>query len=104
MMKMITLLVVALMIAIYCSETLAAPASLDSPTECCFMHTNKHLPRNLIADYKNTSRKCPLPAIILVTQKGNEVCADPEEKWVQTAMKALDEKKAVQKKRKTATT
>uniref|UniRef100_G1MYM5 Chemokine interleukin-8-like domain-containing protein n=1 Tax=Meleagris gallopavo TaxID=9103 RepID=G1MYM5_MELGA len=30
-----------------------------------------------------TSSKCRLPAVILVTKKGKEVCANPKESWVQ---------------------
>ncbi|XP_015735927.1 C-C motif chemokine 4-like [Coturnix japonica] len=71
----------ALLLLALCSS---AVAQLDGlPTTCCFSYTPRPIPRNLIASAFLTSSKCRLPGVILVTKKGREVCANPEEPWVQ---------------------
>ncbi|XP_042735831.1 C-C motif chemokine 3-like [Lagopus leucura] len=71
----------ALLLLALCSS---AVAHLDGlPTTCCFSYVPRPIPRNVIASAFPTSSKCRLPAVILVTKKGKEVCANPEESWVQ---------------------
>ncbi|OXB57636.1 hypothetical protein ASZ78_007031, partial [Callipepla squamata] len=53
------------------------------PTKCCFTYIQRPVPRNVIASAFTTSSTCRLPAVILVTKKGKEICANPEEPWVQ---------------------
>ncbi|POI35568.1 hypothetical protein CIB84_000680 [Bambusicola thoracicus] len=59
------------------------------PTTCCFSYVQRPIPRNLIASAYITSSKCRLPAVILVTRKGKEICANPEEPWVQKRLELL---------------
>uniref|UniRef100_A0A803Y2K7 Chemokine interleukin-8-like domain-containing protein n=2 Tax=Meleagris gallopavo TaxID=9103 RepID=A0A803Y2K7_MELGA len=71
----------ALLLLALCSS---AVAHLDGlPTTCCFSYVQRPIPRNVIASAFPTSSKCRLPAVILITKKGKEVCANPEESWVQ---------------------
>ncbi|XP_010720048.1 C-C motif chemokine 3 [Meleagris gallopavo] len=71
----------ALLLLALCSS---AVAHLDElPTTCCFSYVQRPIPRNIIKSAYITSSKCRLPAVILVTKKGKEICANPEESWVQ---------------------
>ncbi|NXG46662.1 CCL4 protein, partial [Psilopogon haemacephalus] len=58
----------------------------SDPSSCCFSYIAQQLPRNLLTSYYKTSSFCPQPAVIFVTKKGREVCANPEEGWVQRYM------------------
>nr|AAK84433.1 chemokine ah221 [Gallus gallus] len=77
----------ALLLLALCSS---AVAHLDGlPTTCCFSYVQRPVPRNLIASAYITSSKCRLPAVILVTKKGREICVNPEESWVQKRLELL---------------
>uniref|UniRef100_A0A8C3L3V4 Chemokine interleukin-8-like domain-containing protein n=1 Tax=Chrysolophus pictus TaxID=9089 RepID=A0A8C3L3V4_CHRPC len=71
----------ALLLLALCSS---AVAHLDGlTTTCCISYVQRPIPRNVIASAYITSSKCRLPGVVLVTKKGKEVCANPEESWVQ---------------------
>ncbi|NXV42413.1 CC4L protein, partial [Uria aalge] len=55
----------------------------------CFSYTPLRIPRRTIASTYTTSSMCPLPAVILVTKKGRQVCADPQASWVKEHLKHL---------------
>uniref|UniRef100_A0A8C2YAB3 C-C motif chemokine 3-like n=1 Tax=Coturnix japonica TaxID=93934 RepID=A0A8C2YAB3_COTJA len=77
----------ALLLLALCSSAVAQLGESDSfPTTCCFSYAPRPIPRNLIASVYITSSKCRLPGVILVTKKGREVCANPEEPWVQKCL------------------
>ncbi|NP_001025883.2 C-C motif chemokine 3 [Gallus gallus] len=79
----------ALLLLALCSS---AVAHLDGlPSTCCLSYVQRPVPRNLIASAYITSSKCRLPAVILVTKKGREICANPEESWVQKRLELLQE-------------
>uniref|UniRef100_A0A8C9F7X3 Chemokine interleukin-8-like domain-containing protein n=1 Tax=Pavo cristatus TaxID=9049 RepID=A0A8C9F7X3_PAVCR len=74
----------ALLLLALCSSAVAQPGESDGlPRTCCFSYVQRPIPHNLIASAYITSSKCRLPAVILVTKKGREVCANPKESWVQ---------------------
>ncbi|EHB05103.1 C-C motif chemokine 16 [Heterocephalus glaber] len=58
------------------------PESVNSPPTCCLKHQEKPLPKKLLVGYRK-ALYCTLPAIIFVTKKHREVCANPSDKWVQ---------------------
>ncbi|KFO34366.1 C-C motif chemokine 16 [Fukomys damarensis] len=58
------------------------PESVNSSPTCCLKHQEKPLPRKLVVGYRK-ALYCALPAIIFVTKKNREVCANPEDKWAQ---------------------
>ncbi|XP_009641524.1 C-C motif chemokine 4-like [Egretta garzetta] len=60
-----------------------------APTFCCFSYMVRMIPRRSIASAYMTSNICPQPAVILVTRKGREVCADPQMPWVQAYLKHI---------------
>uniref|UniRef100_A0A8C8SC51 C-C motif chemokine n=1 Tax=Pelusios castaneus TaxID=367368 RepID=A0A8C8SC51_9SAUR len=61
----------------------------DIPTSCCFSYTARQIPQSMVRGYYETSSKCSLPAIVFITKKGRNVCADPTDFWVGGYMKNL---------------
>ncbi|PKK19000.1 C-C motif chemokine 5, transcript variant X2 [Columba livia] len=69
----------------------ASPAPIGADTTvCCFSYTSRKLPQSHVKDYFYTSSKCSQPAVVFVTRKSREVCANPEEDWVQEYMSDLE--------------
>ncbi|NXG75918.1 CCL4 protein, partial [Baryphthengus martii] len=64
------------------------PVGPDSPV-CCFSYTQHRLPRKLILRYYSTSTTCTQPAIVFITKKGRQVCANPKDAWVQSYLQNL---------------
>ncbi|NXT85231.1 CCL4 protein, partial [Zapornia atra] len=77
-----------LLIAASCSQTFSGPVGSDLPV-CCFTYTQHKLPRKLIQRYYSTSTSCRLPAIVFITKKGRQVCANPSDSWVQSYLQNL---------------
>ncbi|XP_050764787.1 C-C motif chemokine 4 homolog isoform X2 [Gymnogyps californianus] len=75
----------AVLIAAFCYQTSAAPLGSDPPTSCCFSYTSRQLPRSFVVEYYETNSQCSQPAV-----KGREVCANPEQDWVQQYMNDLE--------------
>ncbi|XP_074016949.1 C-C motif chemokine 4 homolog isoform X2 [Numenius arquata] len=75
----------AVLIAAFCYQTSAAPIGSDPPTSCCFTYTSRQLPRNFVVEYYETNSLCSQPAV-----KGREVCANPEQDWVQQYVNELE--------------
>ncbi|NXJ91293.1 CCL3 protein, partial [Corythaixoides concolor] len=53
------------------------------PTSCCFSYLQRPIRRSFITSAYRTSSMCSLPAVILVTKMGREVCVNPKARWVQ---------------------
>ncbi|XP_007517049.1 C-C motif chemokine 16 [Erinaceus europaeus] len=62
------------------------PESVNSPLVCCHNYTKKTLRRKMIVGYRR-ALNCNLPAIIFVNKRKQEICANPQEKWVQDYIK-----------------
>ncbi|XP_037664440.1 C-C motif chemokine 16 [Choloepus didactylus] len=62
------------------------PESLNPAPNCCVKYHEKVLPRKLVAGYTK-ALNCYLPAIIFITRKNREVCANPNDSWVQEYIK-----------------
>ncbi|KFO89321.1 C-C motif chemokine 4 [Buceros rhinoceros silvestris] len=77
-----------LLIAASCSQTFSGPVGSDLPI-CCFTYTQQKLPRKLILRYYSTSTSCTLPAVVFITKKGRQVCANPNDTWVQSYLQNL---------------
>ncbi|XP_043921031.1 C-C motif chemokine 3-like 1 [Protopterus annectens] len=83
------------LLVVFCSQTLSAPAAINSnPSYCCFTYAKDPIPRNRVTGYFQTSSKCSQKAVILVTQKGKHICADPQQNWVQKYVKDLTQTKS----------
>ncbi|XP_009068003.1 PREDICTED: C-C motif chemokine 17 [Acanthisitta chloris] len=63
----------------------------STPVECCFQHAQK--PVRHVQSFYETPRDCSLPAVVIVTANGFEICADPKKPWVKRAIKKLQRKK-----------
>ncbi|XP_054989898.1 uncharacterized protein LOC101547315 isoform X1 [Sorex araneus] len=61
------------------------------PTECCFKFATRVLPLRLIDTFYKTSSQCARPGIIFITKRGNLICANPSDRWVQKHIKNLKE-------------
>ncbi|XP_026653088.2 C-C motif chemokine 4 homolog [Zonotrichia albicollis] len=77
-----------LLISASFSQTFSGPAGLEIPT-CCFTYSQHKLPRRLIQHHYSTSSNCPQPGIVFVTKEGRQVCANPENNWVQSYLRIL---------------
>uniref|UniRef100_A0A8C6A1E7 C-C motif chemokine 3-like n=1 Tax=Marmota marmota marmota TaxID=9994 RepID=A0A8C6A1E7_MARMA len=71
------------------SEDVAAVGA-DSPTACCFSYVARESQRKFIEDYLETSSQCSQPGVIFLTKRGRQVCADPNENWVQEYVTDLE--------------
>ncbi|POI33106.1 hypothetical protein CIB84_003142, partial [Bambusicola thoracicus] len=97
--------VLALLIASFCSRASSAPAQLPQPNlhscclslplpvgpdvpTCCTTYITHKIPRNLIRKHYSTSTSCSKPAIIFITKKEREVCANPSDPWVQSYLQS----------------
>ncbi|XP_040857559.1 C-C motif chemokine 5 [Ochotona curzoniae] len=82
-------LVVLLTTAALCAPASASPYASDT-TPCCFAYIARSLPRAHIKEYFYTSGKCSNPAVVFVTRKNRQVCANPEKKWVKEYINSLE--------------
>ncbi|XP_037348680.1 uncharacterized protein LOC119231123 isoform X2 [Talpa occidentalis] len=65
-------------------------AVASDTTPCCFGYINRVLPRNHIQEYFYTSSKCSMPAVVFVTRKKRQVCANPDSSWVKDYINILE--------------
>ncbi|XP_074046496.1 C-C motif chemokine 3-like [Macrotis lagotis] len=87
----LSLLIIA---AALCYQAHASPSGLNTPRVCCFNFADKRFPSKLVADYKTTDSQCSKKGVVLISKRGREICANPEEQWVQDIIKHLDNQKA----------
>ncbi|XP_071460154.1 C-C motif chemokine 3-like 1 [Marmota flaviventris] len=73
-----------------CDQVFSAPLGADTPTACCFSYVARQIQRKFIADYFETSSQCSQPGVIFLTKRGRQVCADPNENWVQEYVTDLE--------------
>ncbi|XP_045381477.1 C-C motif chemokine 3-like [Lemur catta] len=71
-------------------HTCSASFGAGTPTACCFSYISRQLPLKFVDDYSETSSQCSKPAVIFLTKRGRQVCADPSEAWVQEYVTNLE--------------
>ncbi|NWW11547.1 CCL4 protein, partial [Oreocharis arfaki] len=86
----VSVFTLAILIAAFCCQTSAAPLGSDPPTSCCFSYVSRQLTRSFVNDYYETNSQCSQPAVVFITRKGREVCANPMEDWVQQYVNELE--------------
>ncbi|XP_010281195.1 PREDICTED: flocculation protein FLO11-like, partial [Phaethon lepturus] len=67
-------------------------APLKCSTECG--HFTSEIAAKRIRSYRRTEPRCTKQAVIFITLKSVEMCADPEAEWVKKIVEKLDQKKA----------
>ncbi|NXW32540.1 XCL1 protein, partial [Phaetusa simplex] len=62
---------------------------------CVSLSTQQLNIRNLVSYEK---QKVPINAIMFITTKGIKICVSPDQKWVQSAIKKIDQKRTTRHK------
>ncbi|NXD47092.1 XCL1 protein, partial [Copsychus sechellarum] len=62
---------------------------------CVTLSTKQLNIQNLI-NYER--QQVPIDAIMFITARGIKICVSPDQKWVQNAIKRIDEKRAAKRK------
>ncbi|NXN84111.1 CCL3 protein, partial [Bombycilla garrulus] len=84
-MKVLAATLATLLLLATCSPS---EGHLDAvPSKCCFSYQKRPIPWQLISSAFVTSSSCGQPGVIVVTKKKRELCADPQEEWVQKLLK-----------------
>ncbi|XP_004452175.1 C-C motif chemokine 26 [Dasypus novemcinctus] len=79
----------ALLLSAHLVHLGAATRGTDVARFCCFQYSHKVLPRNWIRNYEFSRSSCSQPAVIFTTKRGQKVCTNPKEKWVQKYIASL---------------
>ncbi|XP_030392708.1 C-C motif chemokine 5-like [Gopherus evgoodei] len=90
-MKATVAALAVLLVAAFCSLASSAPLGSDT-TVCCFSYATRKLPQSHLKEYFYTSGKCSQPAVVFVTRKNKQVCANPDTKWVKDYVNFLEMK------------
>ncbi|KAG5276733.1 hypothetical protein AALO_G00109110 [Alosa alosa] len=88
-MKLSCVVAVAVLVLALCSQ--GQSQSSFGPDKCCFSYYSKPIPPRAIKGYNRTNPSCTKQAVILITVKGKELCANPEVKEVQEIMDRVDD-------------
>ncbi|PKU43006.1 c-c motif chemokine 3-like [Limosa lapponica baueri] len=67
------------------------PGTIATP--CCFTYVQTRIPRRILTSAYTTSSTCSVPAVVLVTKKGRQFCADPQASWVKEHLNYLEMQK-----------
>ncbi|NXC41746.1 CCL4 protein, partial [Penelope pileata] len=86
----ISVAALAVLLAAVCCQTSAAPMGSDPPISCCISYAARQMPFSFVQDYYETNSRCSQPGVVFITKKGRQVCADPEQDWVQQYMSNLE--------------
>ncbi|XP_008566298.1 PREDICTED: C-C motif chemokine 3-like [Galeopterus variegatus] len=86
----VTALAVLLFTEVLCPQVLSLTVGADTPTACCCFYISRQIPRKFVDDYYDTGSPCSKPGVIFQTKRGQQVCADPSEAWVQEYVTDLE--------------
>ncbi|XP_027895152.1 eotaxin-like [Xiphophorus couchianus] len=89
-MKAANILLLCMLGAALLSTVLCNSAS--GPDDCCFQFFRNPVNKNLISSYFRTDSRCPISAVVLITQRARRICVDSQEKWVEKIVKHLEKK------------
>lgn len=92
-MRFSSLLCLLLLLA--CTYTLAQGSFGD----CCLGHVKgmkKNLKRNIVGyTMQKTDGDCNLPAVVFNMRRGKNICANPDQQWVQHLMAQVQKKNQI---------
>ncbi|XP_073712370.1 C-C motif chemokine 18-like isoform X3 [Misgurnus anguillicaudatus] len=77
-------------LALFAVCSLANSECAQYADKCCFSFYNMRIPLQQIVGYQTTLPGCPNKGIIFIMKSENEICADPNERWVQRLKKLVD--------------
>nr|CAI9701498.1 unnamed protein product [Rangifer tarandus platyrhynchus] len=60
-----------------------------TPPNCCFTYISGKIPHRNVVNYFKTSSNCARPGIIFLTRRGQYVCGNPADSWVQKYIRDL---------------
>ncbi|XP_067447166.1 monocyte chemotactic protein 1B-like [Thunnus thynnus] len=60
--------------------------------KCCFRFNEKPVPKGRVVSYIKTSQQCSIPAVLLKTEAGRQLCVRPSAPWVKELISHLDAK------------
>ncbi|XP_068135211.1 eotaxin-like [Hyperolius riggenbachi] len=82
-----------ILLGIVLSATISQGYEYIEPSTCLKVQ-KKGVKVNLLASYRRQNH--PIKAVLFVTKKGVEICADPNMAWVKRAIQTLDQKAKTQ--------
>ncbi|XP_055041572.2 C-C motif chemokine 13-like isoform X1 [Misgurnus anguillicaudatus] len=77
-------------LALFALYSVANSEYANGPDKCCFSYSNMRIPVKQIVGYQTTVPACINKGIIFFMQSGNEICADPNERWAKRMKKLVD--------------
>ncbi|XP_026527273.1 C-C motif chemokine 5-like [Notechis scutatus] len=80
-------LAVFLVAAMFLSQ---AQAQFDAKL-CCFDYVKKPIPQRNVRSFERTSARCSMEAVVFITNRNRQMCADPNAQWVQDRVKYLSQ-------------
>ncbi|XP_043818351.1 C-C motif chemokine 5-like [Dromiciops gliroides] len=80
---------ILLVTAILCTPASPSPYASDT-TPCCFSFTSLPPPLVHIREYFYTSSRCGNQGVVFITRKKQQLCANPEKKWVRNYINSLE--------------
>ncbi|XP_055042129.2 C-C motif chemokine 14 [Misgurnus anguillicaudatus] len=87
-MKLHCIFIACLVLVALCS--LANSEFIQGPDKCCFSYSNVRIPLKQVVSYHTTHLECHRSGIVFVTNAGNEICTNPNERWVQRLVNLVD--------------
>ncbi|NWQ93263.1 CCL5 protein, partial [Burhinus bistriatus] len=63
--------------------------SVPDTAVCCFTYTLQRLSKKHVKDYFYTTSRSQQPAVVFITRKKHQVCADPDAAWVKAFVNFL---------------
>ncbi|KAI1242291.1 hypothetical protein IHE44_0005810 [Lamprotornis superbus] len=84
-------------LGIFTAHTVKGSTSVQAmgKFKCVNLSTSRLNIQNLV-NYER--QQTPINAIMFITARGIRICVSPDQKWVQTAIKTIDEKRAAKRK------
>ncbi|XP_060771904.1 C-C motif chemokine 3-like [Neoarius graeffei] len=80
-----------LLLGLACLQSFTMANNAKGAEECCFIFAKDVILVRIIQDYRETRADCSYHGVIFSLFNGRRVCGNPSLKWVQRAMKKIDQ-------------